>query len=125
MTETIRGRAVTDSEVQQLLVECGFKSAARLSMASCRWSLLGDVAGSVQLRIDCMNGARGGYVLLVPSESERQILVEMLAQNGIDAVDVRAEQMDRAAAPWLALGVGVGALALFGWVVSSIRPFFP
>jgi len=26
---------------------------------------------------------------------------------------------------WLTVGVGVGALALFGWVWSSIRPFFP
>jgi hypothetical protein len=123
VTET-RG-VVTDLEVQQLLVECGFKSAVRLTMTSCRWSLLGEVAGGLQLRIDCMNGARGGYVLLVASESERLILVDMLAQNGIRAVDVRAEQIDRAAAPWLALSVGVSALALFGWVLSSIRPFFP
>ena len=122
MTET---RGVTDSEVQQLLVECGFKTAARLSMPSCRWSLSGEVAGGVALRVDCMNGARGGYVLLVASESERQILVDMLAQNGVLAVDVRAEQIDRSAGPWLALSVGVGALALFGWVLSSIRPFFP
>jgi hypothetical protein len=28
-------------------------------------------------------------------------------------------------APWLTLGLGVGALALFGWVLSSIRVFFP
>jgi hypothetical protein len=116
---------VTDSYVQQLLVDCGFKSAARLTMASCRWSLLGEVAGGLQLRIDCMNGARGGYVLLVASESERQLLVDMLAQNGVRVVDVRAQQIDRAAPPWLTLSVGVGALALFGWVLSSIRPFFP
>jgi hypothetical protein len=116
---------VSDSEVQRLLVECGFKSAARLSMTACRWSLAGEVAGGVALRIDCMNGARGGYVLLVASESERQILVDILTQNGLRSVDVRAEQIDRAAAPWVALSVGVGALALFGWVLSSIRPFFP
>jgi hypothetical protein len=116
---------MSDGDVQQLLAECGFKSAARLAMPSCRWSLVGEVAGGVELRIDCMNGARGGYVLLVASESERQILVDMLAGNGVTDVDVRAEQIDRAAPPWVALGVGVGALALFGWVLSSIRPFFP
>ncbi len=123
MTDTT-GRTVTDTEVQALLIECGFVATVRLNMPSCRWSLSGEVAGGVALRIDCMNGARGGYVLLVASEGERQIVSEMLAQNGV-VVDVRAEQIDRTAAPWLALGVGVGALALFGWVLSSIRPFFP
>ncbi len=116
---------MSDLQVQQLLTECGFKSATRLAMPSCRWSLVGEVDGGLELRVDCMNGARGGYVLLVPSESQRQILVDMLAQNGVEHVDVRAEQIDRAAPPWVALGVGVGALALFGWVLSTIRPFFP
>jgi hypothetical protein len=123
VTET--WNAVSDSDVQRLLVDCGFKGAARLGMSSCHWSLLGDVAEGVPLRIDCMHGARGGYVLLVASETERQILVDMLAQNGVHAVDVRAEKIERTAGPWLALGVGVGALALFGWVLTSIRPFFP
>jgi hypothetical protein len=116
---------VTDSDVQRLLIDCGFTTATRLPMPSCRWSLVGDVAGGIGLRVDCMNGARGGYVLLVASEGERVIVAEMLANNGVTEVDVRAEQMDRAAPPWVALGVGVGALALFGWVLSNIRPFFP
>jgi hypothetical protein len=72
-----------------------------------------------------MSGARGGFVLLVPTDSERQVLVDILTQNSVIGVDVRAERMDAARATWLALGVGVGALALFGWVLSSIRPFFP
>ena len=50
----------------------------------------------------------------------------MLAQNGAVGVDVRAEQIEASAhGPWLALTVGVGALALFTWVVTTIRPFFP
>jgi hypothetical protein len=52
------------------------------------------------------------------------VLIDMLAQNTVAAVDVRAERMEPRT-PWLAVGVGVGALALFGWVLSSIRVFFP
>ena len=82
------------------------------------------IIGGVALHVTCMPGARGGFVLLVPSESERGVLLEMLAQNAAGSVDVRAEQMELRA-PWLAVGVGVGALALFGWVLSTIRVFFP
>jgi hypothetical protein len=84
----------------------------------------GPVLGDLALHVTCASGARGGFVLLVPSESERQVLVEMLAQNGAGGLDVRAERMEPRT-PWLTVGVGVGALALFGWVLSTIRPFFP
>jgi hypothetical protein len=114
---------MTDLEIQQLLLECGFKSAP--PPVGGRWALAGEVVGGVGLRVTCMPGPRGGFVLLVPSESERGVLVDMLAQNGVGgALDVRAERMEPRA-PWLAVGVGVGALALFGWVLSSIRVFFP
>jgi hypothetical protein len=113
---------VTDLELQQLLLDCGFKSAP--PPVGGRWAVAGEVVGGVGLHVTCMPGARGGFVLLVPSESERGVLVEMLAQNGAGGLDVRAERMEPRA-PWLALGVGVGALALFGWVLSSIRVFFP
>jgi hypothetical protein len=96
----------TEDQVQELLLECGFRGAPRgRAPAACRWSVVGDVVGAAQLRVDCMTGARGGFVLLVASDSERQILAEMLAQNGVRGVDVRAERMERGS-PWLALGFG-------------------
>jgi hypothetical protein len=52
------------------------------------------------------------------------VLEELLHHNGVLGVDVRAERMQWRP-PWVAVTVGVGALALFGWVLSSIRPFFP
>jgi hypothetical protein len=121
---TTQGRetTVTDLEVQQLLLECGFKPVP--PPVGGRWALAGEVVGGVGLHVTCMPGARGGFVLLVPSETERGLLVDMLAQNGARQLDVRAERMEPRTA-WLALGVGVGALALFGWVLSSIRVFFP
>jgi hypothetical protein len=115
--------SVTDLEIQRLLLDCGFKSAP--PPASARWAVAGELDGGLTLHITCALGPRGGYVLLVPSESERQLLVEMLGQNNAPAIDVRAERMEPNKAPWLTLGVGVGALALFGWVLSTIRPFFP
>jgi hypothetical protein len=114
---------VTDLEIQRLLLDCGFKSAP--PPVGSRWAVAGDLVGGLELHVNCVLGTRGGFVLLVPSESERQLLVDMLAQNGAGAgLDVRAERMEPRA-PWLTVGVGVGALALFGWVLSSIRVFFP
>jgi hypothetical protein len=113
---------VTDLEIQRLLLDCGFRAAP--PPLGSRWAVAGDVAGGMSLHVACMSGARGGFVLLVPSETERNVLVDMLGQNGIEGLDVRAERMEPRA-PWLMVGVGVGALALFGWVLTSIRPFFP
>jgi hypothetical protein len=113
---------VTDLEIQRLLLDCGFKSAP--PPLGARWALAGDGAGGRPLQVSCMPGARGGCVLLVPSEVERQLLVALLQAHDVHSADVRAERME-ARAPWLMVGVGVGALALFGWVLSTIRPFFP
>jgi hypothetical protein len=112
---------VTDLEIQRLLLDCGFKAAP--PPVAARWAVAGDIEGGLALHVTCASGGRGGFVLLVASESERQVLLDILVQNGAaGGVDVRAEQMRT---PWLTLGVGVGALALFGWVLSSIRVFFP
>ena len=113
---------MTDLEIQRLLLDCGFKSAP--PPIGARWALAGEVAGGLALRVSCMPGARGGCVLLVPSESERQLLLDMLKEHDVGILDVRAERMEPRAS-WLMIGVGVGALALFGWVLSTIRPFFP
>ena len=113
---------VTDLEIQRLLLDCGFRAAP--PPVGARWAVAGEIVGGVALHVTCSTGARGGFVLLVPSESERNVLIDMLEQNGAPDVDVRAERMEPRA-PWLAVGVGVGALALFGWVLSSIRVFFP
>ena len=112
-----------DLEIQRLLLDSGFQPAPPPPAA--RWALIGEYEPEQSpLRVTCALGARGGFVLLVSSERERQWLVKRLAGGGMGAVDVRAERMDAdARAAWLA--VGMGALALFGWVLSSIHPFFP
>jgi hypothetical protein len=112
---------VKDLEIQRLLLDNGFKPAP--PPPSARWALIGEFEPQQSLRVTCALGARGGFVLLVGSERERQWLVERLATTSVGAVDVRAERME-ARAPWLAVTVGVGALALFGWVMSTIHPFF-
>ena len=113
-----------DLEIQRLLLDSGFKPAP--PPPSARWALIGEYEPAQELRVTCALGARGGFVLLVGSERERKWLVDRLATTSLGAIDVRAERMEPKA-PWLALtvGVGVSALALFGWVMSSIHPFFP
>lgn len=113
-----------DQEIQRLLLDSGFKPASPPPAA--RWALIGELGPERPLRVTCAHGARGWFVLLVGCERERQWLVERLAATSVGAVDVRAERMEPRA-PWLAVTVGVGALALvlFGWVMSSIPPFFP
>jgi hypothetical protein len=107
-----------DLDVQKLLLDCGFKSAP--PPIGARWAVVGEVDGGLALNVTCMAGPRGGYVVLVPSESERQILVDMLSQHGMKRVDVRAESMEPSA-QWLL--IGAGALVLFFWVLSSIPTF--
>ena len=85
----------------------------------------GEVVGGLGLQVTCMPGARGGFVLLVPSESERGVLIDMLAQNGVAGASTCAPSAWSRAPRGSRVGVGVGALALFGWVLSSIRVFFP
>jgi hypothetical protein len=128
------GSKVTDLDIQSLLLDCGFKSSA--APAAARWVVAGELSGDLlgtltgdfkqglALQVTCAGGARGGFVLLVPSEDGRRALEDLLHHNGVLGVDVRAERMEWRP-PWLAVTVGVGALALFGWVVSSIHPFFP
>src|SRR5262249_24930658 len=114
------GKTVKDLEIQRLLLDSGFKPAPPPPAA--RWALIGEYEPDQSLRVTCALGARGGFVLLVGSERERRWLMERLATTTVGAVDVRAEHMEARAA---LVAVGIGALALFGWVLSSIHPFFP
>jgi hypothetical protein len=111
-----------DLEIQRLLVDCGFQLVA--APISARWVATGRLESGTALKVTCAMGARGGWVLLVPSESERKQLQSLLVRVGLGAVDVRAERMEPRM-PWLTVGVGVGAIALFGWVLTSIPTFSP
>jgi hypothetical protein len=111
-----------DLEIQRLLVDCGFQLVA--APVTARWAALGRLENDTALKVTCAMGARGGWVLLVPSERERKQLLALLARSGHGAVDVRAERMEPRL-PWVAVGVGVGAIALFGWVLTSIPNVLP
>ena len=54
----------------------------------------------------------------------RDWLNDVLAQNGAAEISVVTDGLDQPPAagstPWLALSLGAGAIALFGWVISSI-----
>jgi hypothetical protein len=86
-----------EEAIRQLLLECGFKNLprARSTSSGFRWAVVGDLDGGFQLVVRCVTGGRGELVLLVPSESAKQWLGEILTQNGATAVDIRAERIER------------------------------
>jgi len=102
--------------VHRLLLDCGFRDAPWPPRGPRRWSVIGAVEG-FQLVVACVADAKSFY-LRVPSESAREWLGEVLEQNGAREVAVRAgpdAEKIQARGPWLALGVGIGAVALFAW----------
>lgn len=111
-----------DLEIQRLLVDSGFQLVK--APVSARWVAAGRLENGASTKVTCAMGPRGGWVLLVPSESERKQLTTQLSRCGFGTVDVRAERMEPRL-PWLAVGVGVGALTLFSWVVTTIPAMFP
>jgi hypothetical protein len=113
---------MVDLEIQRLLVDSGFQLVK--APVSARWVAAGRLENGTSTRVTCAMGSRGGWVLLVPSESERKQLTTQLSRCGFGTVDVRAERMEPRL-PWLAVGVGVGALTLFSWVVTNIPTLMP
>jgi hypothetical protein len=98
--------------IHRLLLECGFRNALWAPPLGQHWSVVGELDGGFEVSVRCVSGARGGVVLLVPSESVRQWLLEVLAQNGAGPVDVRSEQMEPELHRRSALPAGLAAVAM-------------
>lgn len=109
---------MTDLEIRQLLLDCGFESVP--APATAHWAVVRKGLGGAALHVTCVRGARGGLVLLVPTERECILVAQKLAQHGAGRVDVRAERMEPRW-PWLASRVGVGAFILVGWAIGALR----
>jgi hypothetical protein len=86
------------------------------------WSLVGEI-GDVQVIVTCFSSDLRKFYLQVQSPRARQWLLDFLAANDCWDVDVVVAPLpaESEGAPWVALTVVVGAVALFGWVVSSIH----
>ena len=108
---------MTEESLQGLLLDCGFRNLLWTPLRGQKWAVVGEIDGGLEITVACT----AGPTLHVPSETARELLSEMLAQNGATGVPVVA-QPRRAwdGSPWVPLAIGVGAVALFGWVISTI-----
>src|SRR5262245_30829571 len=106
-----------DSEgVRRLLVDCGFREAPWPPRGVRRWSVIGrTVEGGPEIRVACVS-AGGSFGLRVAPASARDWIAGLLVHNGVHGVSVHADPNGaggRTRRPWIAVGVGIGALALF------------
>jgi hypothetical protein len=87
------------------------------------WGVVGELDSGLRLVITCMP-AGSGFRLHISPAIAREWLLDTLAQNGAGDVSVVTDPLDQPpptpGTPWIALSLGLGAIALFGWVISSI-----
>ncbi len=103
--------------IHRLLLDCGFRDAPWPPRGARRWSLIGAVEDGVEIVVACVADGAAHHLRVSPS-SARELLVDVLEQNGVKDVAVRADPDGArlmARGPWLALGFGIGAVALFAW----------
>ncbi len=109
---------MTDEALHGLLLECGFRNLMWTPLRGQKWAVVGELDGGFEITVACT----AGPTLHVPSETARELLAEMLAQNGAEKVAIVADvRAPHDASPWVPLAIGVGAVALFGWVISALR----
>jgi hypothetical protein len=108
---------MTEESVHRLLLDCGFRGLPWKPLRGQRWAVVGELDGGLEITVACTPGP----VLHVPSQGARELLAEMLSSNGAGDVEIRATPpVGRDGSSWIPLAIGVGAVALFGWIVSSI-----
>src|SRR5262245_49447832 len=111
---------MTESSLHRLLLDCGFRNLLWTPLRGQKWAVVGELDGGVEITAACTTGPDGAPLLHVPSASMRELLLEMLAQNGA-AVNVRAMRRRAPEAPtWLPVAIGAGAVGFFAWVVAEI-----
>src|SRR5262245_48612956 len=112
---------MTETNLHRLLLDCGFRNLLWTPLRGQKWAVVGEPDGGVEITVACTSGPDGTPLLHVPSASSRELLVEMLAQNGAGDVEVHALRRSTAASwTWLPVAIGVGAVGFFAWVVSGI-----
>jgi hypothetical protein len=109
---------MSEDGVHRLLLDCGFRNLLWTPLRGQRWAVVGELDGGMEITVSCT----AGPVLSVPSDGARELLREVLAQNGAGAVPIlTAPPAARETPPWVPVAIGAGAVALFGWIVSALR----
>jgi hypothetical protein len=103
--------------IRRLLLDCGFHDAPWPPRGARRYSVVGRPLGDgpCEIIVGCV--AEGdAFHLRVSPAGAREWVTDMLEQNGVRGVKVRAEPVpgeEGARGPWLAVTAGIGAIVLF------------
>ena len=109
---------MSEDAVHRLLLDCGFQKLLWTPLRGQKWAVVGELDGGLEITVTCT----AGTVLHVPSETARELLGDMLEQNGAGGVRILADgDTQRDTPTWIPLAIGAGAVALFGWIVSTLR----
>jgi len=112
------------TELHQLLVECGFRDVLWPTPLGQLWGVVGVLPGDLRIVVTCMPAGSDGHRLHVSPDGCAEFLRELLVQQGAVDVIVTSDAPETSrperSTPWLYVGIGAGAIALFGWVLSTI-----
>ncbi len=110
---------MTEAALQGLLLECGFRNLLWTPLRGQKWAVVGELDGGLEITVACTQGP----VLHVPSETARDLLADMLTQNGAGGAKILVDRSHsfRETPSWIPLAIGAGAVAFFGWIVSTLR----
>ncbi len=110
---------MTEEALQGLLLDCGFRNLLWTPLRGQKWAVVGELDGGLEITVACT----AGPTLHVSSETAREWLAEMLTQNTVGPVRILVDRSHafRETPSWIPLAIGAGAVALFGWVVSTLR----
>jgi hypothetical protein len=108
---------MSEDALHGLLLDCGFRNLLWTPLRGQKWAVVGEIDGGIEITVACT----AGPTLHVPSPTARELLSEMLAQNGAAGVSIVADgRRGGEVSAWVPLAIGAGAVALFGWVISSL-----
>ena len=114
---------MTATAVHKLLIECGFRNVLWPAPLGQLWGVVGELPGDLRIVVTCMPVGKKLRLHVAPSGCA-EFLRELLARHGAAEVQVTTDPIQVTvpdqSTPWLYLGIGAGAIALFGWVLSTI-----
>src|SRR6476646_6814098 len=115
---------ISATSVHKLLIECGFRNVLWPAPLGQLWGVVGELPGDLRIVVTCVPVGNKGFRLHVAPSPCIEFLRELLAQHGAAEVVVTTDPvvMHKAetSTPWLYLGIGFGAIAIFGYVLSTI-----
>jgi hypothetical protein len=103
--------------VHRLLLGYGFRDRPEVLIGRRRWSVVAPPVdrGDSEVVVRCVLERAGGFHLRVSPAGARGWVSDVLEGDGAAGVPVRPDLDGDARGSWLAITVGIGAMALFAW----------